>query len=66
MDVISLASIYTIRIIAGAALLNVAVSFWLLTFSRFIFLVWRLLKGAVDYMSCKIQICLICQGETIL
>jgi len=44
MDVIVLAGLYTIRIIAGAAVLNVPVSFWLLSFSMFVFFSLALIK----------------------
>lgn len=48
IDVIVLASLYTIRIIAGAAILHVAVSFWLLSFSMFIFLSLALIKRCAE------------------
>lgn len=38
VDVMTLASLYTIRIIAGAAATSIGLSFWLLAFSVFIFL----------------------------
>jgi 4-hydroxybenzoate polyprenyltransferase len=38
LDVIALATLYTIRIVAGAAATGVPLSFWLLAFSVFIFL----------------------------
>jgi len=38
LDVLILATLYTLRIIAGAIATNVPISFWLLTFSLFIFL----------------------------
>jgi 4-hydroxybenzoate polyprenyltransferase len=44
VDVLTLAALYTLRIIAGAAAINVAVSFWLLLFSMFIFLSLALIK----------------------
>ena len=53
MDVICLASLYTIRIIAGAALLNVAVSFWLLTFSMFIFFSLAIVKRCSELHALK-------------
>ncbi len=43
-DVITLASLYTLRILAGTAILNVTVSFWLLSFSMFVFLSLALIK----------------------
>jgi len=44
LDVLTLAALYTLRIIAGAAAIDVAVSFWLLLFSMFIFLSLALIK----------------------
>jgi 4-hydroxybenzoate polyprenyltransferase len=44
VDVLTLAALYTLRIIAGAAAINVAMSFWLLLFSMFIFLSLALIK----------------------
>jgi 4-hydroxybenzoate polyprenyltransferase len=44
VDVMTLAGLYTLRIIAGAAAIGVAVSFWLLLFSMFIFLSLALIK----------------------
>ena len=44
VDVLTLAALYTLRIIAGAAAIGVAVSFWLLLFSMFIFLSLALIK----------------------
>jgi 4-hydroxybenzoate polyprenyltransferase/phosphoserine phosphatase len=38
VDVLSLASLYTLRIVAGAAAIAAPLSFWLLAFSMFIFL----------------------------
>ncbi len=38
IDCLTLAGLYTLRIIAGAAAVGVALSFWLLAFSTFIFL----------------------------
>jgi len=38
VDVITLASLYTLRIIAGAAAISVQLSYWLLSFSMFFFL----------------------------
>jgi 4-hydroxybenzoate polyprenyltransferase len=38
LDVMTLASLYTLRIIAGSAATNIQLSFWLLAFSVFIFL----------------------------
>lgn len=44
LDVMLLASLYTMRIIAGAAATNITPSFWLLAFSMFIFLSLALVK----------------------
>lgn len=44
VDVLTLAALYTLRIIAGAAAIDVAMSFWLLLFSMFIFLSLALIK----------------------
>jgi len=44
LDVITLTSLYTIRIIAGAFAINVSISYWLLAFSMFIFLSLALIK----------------------
>jgi 4-hydroxybenzoate polyprenyltransferase/phosphoserine phosphatase len=44
VDVMTLALLYTMRIIAGAAAIAVPLSFWLLSFSMFIFLSLALVK----------------------
>lgn len=44
VDVMLLASLYTLRIIAGAAAANIVPSFWLLAFSMFIFLSLAIVK----------------------
>jgi 4-hydroxybenzoate polyprenyltransferase/phosphoserine phosphatase len=44
IDVIALAMLYTLRVIAGAAAVEVEPSFWLLSFSLFIFLSLALVK----------------------
>ena len=48
MDVIALASLYTLRIIAGAVILEVTISFWLLSFSMFIFLSLAMIKRCAE------------------
>jgi 4-hydroxybenzoate polyprenyltransferase len=53
VDCLTLATLYTVRIIAGAAAVSVALSFWLLAFSVFIFLSLALLKR---YAELKAQI----------
>ena len=47
-DVIALAILYTLRIIAGACAINVALSSWLLAFSVFIFVSLAYLKRYVE------------------
>jgi len=44
IDVVVLASLYTTRVVAGAAAISVHVTFWLLAFSMFIFLSLALVK----------------------
>ncbi|MDB9998287.1 UbiA family prenyltransferase [Alphaproteobacteria bacterium] len=44
VDCLTLATLYTVRIIAGAAAVSVSLSFWLLAFSIFIFLSLALVK----------------------
>jgi 4-hydroxybenzoate polyprenyltransferase/phosphoserine phosphatase len=44
IDVMVLASLYALRIVAGAAAVNVPLSFWLLAFSMFFFLSLALIK----------------------
>ncbi|WP_081720956.1 UbiA family prenyltransferase [Pseudoxanthomonas suwonensis] len=44
VDVVMLAALYTVRIIAGAMAIDQTLSFWLLAFSMFIFLSLALLK----------------------
>jgi 4-hydroxybenzoate polyprenyltransferase len=51
LDVMVLASFYTIRIIAGSAATGVAPSFWLLAFSMFIFLSLALIKRYAELVS---------------
>lgn len=44
VDVITLATLYTLRILAGGAAVGLSVSFWLLAFSMFMFLSLALIK----------------------
>lgn len=44
VDVVVLAALYTVRIIGGAAAIEVGLSFWLLAFSMFVFLSLAMLK----------------------
>ena len=48
MDVIALASLYTVRIIAGAVILSTTMSFWLLSFSMFVFLSLAIIKRCAE------------------
>lgn len=48
VDVLSLALLYTVRILAGAAAIEVAVSEWLLMFSLFIFISLAFLKRMIE------------------
>ena len=48
VDVFTLASLYTVRIVAGAAATGVDLSFWLLAFSIFFFLSLALVKRYVE------------------
>jgi 4-hydroxybenzoate polyprenyltransferase len=53
LDVLTLASLYTIRIIAGVAAISVTLSFWLLTFSMFIFLSLAFIKRFNELKSAR-------------
>lgn len=53
IDCLTLASLYTARIIAGAAAVSITLSFWLLAFSIFIFLSLAFLKR---YAELKFQL----------
>jgi 4-hydroxybenzoate polyprenyltransferase len=48
VDVIALASLYTIRVVAGAVAISVTMSEWLLGFSMFIFAALALIKRYVE------------------
>jgi 4-hydroxybenzoate polyprenyltransferase len=48
IDVLTLAGLYTLRIIAGAVAIDVTPSVWLLAFSSFLFLSLALLKRCVE------------------
>lgn len=51
IDVVVLASLYTLRVIGGAAAINVMVSEWLLAFSMFIFASLALIKRYVELVT---------------
>jgi 4-hydroxybenzoate polyprenyltransferase len=44
VDVIALAGLYTLRVVAGAAAISAPLSFWILTFAMFLFLSLALMK----------------------
>jgi len=48
LDVLVLAGLYTLRVIAGALAIGVALSFWLLAFSIFLFFSLALVKRCVE------------------
>ncbi len=48
VDVLALASLYTIRVVGGAVAISVAMSEWLLAFSMFIFTALALIKRYVE------------------
>lgn len=51
MDVMGLATLYTLRIVAGALTIGVALSPWLLAFSMFIFLCLALVKRCAELVT---------------
>jgi 4-hydroxybenzoate polyprenyltransferase len=53
IDTITLAGLYTIRIIAGAVAIDVHLSFWLLLFSVFIFFSLALVKRYTELRTMK-------------
>jgi 4-hydroxybenzoate polyprenyltransferase len=53
LDVLILAGLYTLRIIAGAAAISIPLSFWLLTFSIFIFLSLAFIKRFSELHSAR-------------
>ena len=48
LDMVALAGLYTIRVVAGAAVIGEIVSFWLLSFSMFIFFALALVKRCAE------------------
>lgn len=54
LDVITLASLYTLRIIAGGASIDIDVTFWLLAFSIFVFLSLAFIKRYSEIMDSHI------------
>ena len=55
LDVLVLAGLYTIRILAGAVAVSVPVSFWLLTFSMFLFLSLAFVKRFSELKTVQAQ-----------
>lgn len=55
LDVLILAGLYTLRILAGAAAISVIVSFWLLSFSMFFFLSIALAKRYNELQEHKVE-----------
>lgn len=53
LDVILLAGLYTLRIIAGALATGISLSFWLLAFSMFIFLSLALVKRVAELVEVR-------------
>jgi 4-hydroxybenzoate polyprenyltransferase len=53
LDVIVLAGLYTLRIIAGAAAVQIMPSFWLLAFSMFLFLSLALVKRYAELWTLR-------------
>ncbi|KOX99793.1 hypothetical protein AL066_26530 [Pseudomonas nunensis] len=53
IDVISLAILYTVRIIAGAAATSLELTFWILAFSMFIFLSLALVKRYAELRDAR-------------
>ncbi|MDP3897502.1 MAG: UbiA family prenyltransferase, partial [Mesorhizobium sp.] len=56
IDVLTLASLYTMRILAGAAATGIDVSFWLLAFSIFFFLSLALVKRYVELRTTDMKV----------
>ncbi|MEM9315637.1 MAG: UbiA family prenyltransferase, partial [Pseudomonadota bacterium] len=55
VDVLTLASLYTLRVIAGAAAVTVTPSFWLLAFSMFLFLSLAMVKRFTELLALREQ-----------
>jgi 4-hydroxybenzoate polyprenyltransferase/phosphoserine phosphatase len=55
IDVITLAALYTMRIIVGAVALGIPLSFWLLAFSMYIFLSLALVKRYAELFQVRAQ-----------
>jgi 4-hydroxybenzoate polyprenyltransferase/phosphoserine phosphatase len=55
VDAITLACLYTLRIIAGTVVFNGNLTFWLLAFSMFIFLSLALIKRYTELRAARVQ-----------
>ncbi len=53
VDIIILAALFTLRIIAGAVSIEVELSFWLLAFSMFIFLSLAIMKRYIELLAIR-------------
>lgn len=51
VDVLTLAGLYTLRVVAGSALLGIVPSFWLLAFSMFVFFSLALVKRCAELQA---------------
>lgn len=54
MDVVTLAALYTSRLVVGAVSLSIALSFWLLAFSMFMFLSLALVKRYAELVQVRV------------
>jgi len=55
IDVVALATLYTLRVIGGAMALEIPLSFWLLAFSMFMFLSLALVKRYAELFQMRTQ-----------
>ena len=55
IDVITLAGLYTLRIVAGAVALGLTLSFWIMAFSMFMFLSLALVKRYAELLQALVQ-----------
>ena len=63
IDVLTLAGLYTVRIVAGAAATAIPLSYWLLMFAIFIFLSLAIVKRYAELHQMKVQGKLKAQGR---
>jgi 4-hydroxybenzoate polyprenyltransferase len=63
LDVIVLAGLYTVRILAGAAATHIAPSFWMLAFSMFLFLSLAVLKRYAELVGLRLAGLLTASGR---